>query len=236
MSAFPDLSEERALRACGYERIAGVDEAGRGAWAGPVYAAAVVLPLDRPDLPDLLAGVRDSKQLTPVQREALYPLIRKVTLAVGVGWAEVEEINTLGILAATRLAMARAIAQLGPVDALLIDHLRLPEIPLPQWAIPKADQRCLSVAAASIIAKVERDRRMAELDREYPGYGFAAHKGYGTPQHRRALERLGPSPLHRRTWRPIASHVSSLTSPFTFHASLVKEDQCPNTLPTPATP
>lgn len=236
MSAFPDLSEERALRTCGYERIAGVDEAGRGAWAGPVYAAAVVLPLDRPDLPDLLAGVRDSKQLTAVQRETLYPLIRKVALAVGVGWAEVEEINTLGILAATRLAMARAIAQLGPVDALLIDHLRLPEIPLPQRAIPKADQRCLSVAAASIIAKVERDRRMAELDREYPGYGFAAHKGYGTPQHRWALERLGPSPLHRRTWRPIASHVSRLTSPFTFHASLVKEDQCPNTLPTPATP
>ncbi|MCS7283879.1 MAG: ribonuclease HII [Anaerolineae bacterium] len=200
----PDLSQEQELRACGYRWVAGVDEAGRGAWAGPVYAAAVVLPLDRSDLPALLADVRDSKQLSPSQREALYPLIREVALAVGVGWAEVEEIHALGILAATRLAMVRAVAQLDKVDALLIDHIHLPEIPLPQRSLSKADQRCLSVAAASIIAKVERDRKMVELDRQYPGYGFAAHKGYGTPQHRWALERLGPSPVHRRTWRPIA--------------------------------
>ncbi len=214
-SVLPNLCQEQELRACGYLYVAGVDEAGRGAWAGPVYAAAVVLPLDRPDLPALLEGLRDSKQLTPAQRETLYPLIRNVALAVGIGRAEVEEINHLGILAATRRAMARAVAQLERVDALLIDHLRLPEIPLPQRPLPKADQRCLSVAAASVIAKVERDRRMAELDREYPGYGFAAHKGYGTPRHRRALEQLGPSPIHRQTWRPIvlsapqrASHPS----------------------------
>lgn len=201
----PDLAEENGLRACGYRRIAGVDEAGRGAWAGPVYAAAVVLPLERPDLPHLLADVRDSKRLSPLRREALYLLIREVALAVGVGWAEVTEIDALGILPATRWAMTRAVYHLsGPVDALLIDHVHLPDIPLPQRSLPRGDARCLSVAAASIVAKVERDRRMARLDPEYPGYGFARHKGYGTPQHRQALQRLGPSPLHRRTWRPLA--------------------------------
>lgn len=111
----------------------------------------------------------------------------------------------MGILPATRLAMARAVHQLlGPVDALLIDYVSLPDVSLPQRSLPRADARCLSVAAASIIAKVERDRRMVEMDQEYPGYGFASHKGYGTPQHRQALQRLGPSPLHRQTWRPIA--------------------------------
>jgi len=201
----PDLAEETGLLACGYRRIAGVDEAGRGAWAGPVYAAAVVLPLERPDLSRLLADVRDSKGLSPLQREALYDRIREVALAVGVGWAEVAEIDALGILPATRRAMARAVGGLAlPADALLIDYVRLPEIGLPQRSLPRADACCLSVAAASIIAKVERDRRMTELDREYPGYGFARHKGYGTPQHRRALQQLGPSPIHRRTWRPLA--------------------------------
>lgn len=204
-SIAPDLAEETALLACGYRRIAGVDEAGRGAWAGPVYAAAVVLPLERPDLARLLADVRDSKQLSPPRREAAYARIREIALAVGVAWAEVAEIEAMGILPATRLAMARAVGQLAvPVDALLIDYVPLPEIPLPQRVLPKADARCLSVAAASIVAKVERDRRMVEMDREYPGYGFACHKGYGTSRHRQALRRLGPSPIHRRTWRPVA--------------------------------
>lgn len=201
----PDLEKESGLLARGYRRIAGLDEAGRGAWAGPVYAAAVVLPLDRPDLLHRLSDVRDSKQLSPHQREALADIIQEVALAVGVGWAEVEEIDGLGILPATRLAMSRAIQRLSePVDALLIDYVCLPDISLPQRSLPRADARCLSVAAASIIAKVERDRRMVEMDREYPGYGFARHKGYGTPQHHRALQRLGPSPLHRQTWRPVA--------------------------------
>ncbi len=201
----PDLCEEEALWARGYIRVAGLDEAGRGAWAGPVCAAAVVFPPRRPDLLAVLADVRDSKQLSPAQREAVYPRIREVALAVGVGWAEPAEVDSVGVLEATRRAMARAVAQLGvPVDALLIDYLRLPDIPLPQYPLPKADARCLSVAAASIIAKVERDRRMEALDRQYPGYGFAAHKGYGTAEHRRALVRLGPSPIHRRTWRPFA--------------------------------
>jgi len=199
----PDLREEQALWAQGCIRVAGLDEAGRGAWAGPVCAAAVVLPPDRPDLLTVLADVRDSKQLSPAQREALYPRIREVALAVGVGWAEPAEVDALGILEATRRAMARAVAQLAiGVDALLIDHISLPDIPLPQCSLSRADARCLSVAAASIIAKVERDRLMVALDREYPGYGFAVHKGYGTLQHRQALARLGPSPIHRRTWKP----------------------------------
>lgn len=200
----PTLEEESGLLACGYRWVAGVDEAGRGAWAGPVYAAAVVLPLGRPDLLEALSGVRDSKLLSPRRREALSRRVREVALAVGVGWAEVEEIDGLGILPATRLAMVRALRQIsGPVDALLLDFVSLPEVSLPQRALPRADARCLSVAAASIIAKVERDRRMVEMDRAYPGYGFARHKGYGTPQHRQALQRLGPSPLHRRTWGPL---------------------------------
>ena len=200
----PDLSEELALVAAGHTHIAGIDEAGRGAWAGPVYAAAVVLPLERPDLPALLDGVRDSKQLSPARREALLPIIEDVAVGVGVGWAEPAEIDEVGIAAATRQAMAMAVAGLnGQVSALLIDYVRLPDLDLPQRALPKADARCLSVASASIVAKVTRDRLMVELGDEYPGYGFDRHKGYGTRQHREALARLGPAPAHRRSWRPI---------------------------------
>lgn len=200
----PDLREELALLAAGYGRVAGVDEAGRGAWAGPVCAAAVVLPLHRPDLSDRLAAVRDSKQLTPRQRERLLPLILEMAEGVGVGWATPAEVDEAGIVHATRLAMARAVARLGgQVDALLVDYVRLPELTLPQRSLPRADCRCLSVAAASIVAKVERDRLMAALDWEFPGYGFARHKGYGTRQHREALIRLGPSPVHRMAWQAV---------------------------------
>lgn len=200
----PNLHEELALRAAGYTRVAGLDEAGRGAWAGPVYAAAVVLPLDRADLLDVLAGVRDSKQLSPAQREALLPAIQETAQAVGVGWASPTEVDELGIAAATRQAMRRAVAGLnGQVDALLIDYVRLPDLRLPQRAFPKADVRCLSVAAASIVAKVTRDRLMASLEQDFPGYGLAQHKGYGTRQHREALARLGSLPIHRQSWRPI---------------------------------
>jgi ribonuclease HII len=201
---FPDLSEERTLFDAGYIHIAGIDEAGRGAWAGPVCAAAVVLPLTWPDLADLLDGVRDSKQLSPARREALLPRIEGVAEAVGVGWASPTEIDELGIAPATRRAMARAVAGLnGQVDALLIDYVRLPEIALHQRALPKADARCVSVAAASIVAKVTRDRLMVKLDEDLPGYGFARHKGYGTRQHHEALTRLGPSPAHRTSWQPL---------------------------------
>ena len=192
------------MRAAGYPHVAGLDEAGRGAWAGPVCAAAVVLPLDCPDLADLLDGVCDSKQLSPARRESLLPIIQQVAEAVGVGWASHARVDEIGIVAATQQAMAHAVASLdGKANALLIDHVRLPEIELPQRAFSKADVRCLSVAAASIVAKVTRDRLMVALDRALPGYGFARHKGYGTRQHREALARLGPSPIHRVSWRPI---------------------------------
>jgi len=164
----------------------------------------MLLPLHRSDLPDLLAGVRDSKLLAPTRREALLPLILSVAEAAGVGWATPAEIDALGILPATRLAMVRAIGQLdGQVDALLIDYVHLPELTLPQRAIPKADVHCLSVAAASILAKVERDRLMDTLDRHFPSYGFARHKGYGTRKHRQALTCHGPCRIHRRSWRPV---------------------------------
>jgi len=204
----PDLHEELALYAAGHTHVAGVDEAGRGAWAGPVYAAAVVLPLGRDDLLDLLDGVRDSKQLSQGQREELLPVIREAAEAVGVGWADPAEVDDLGIVPATRRAMARAVAQLnGQVDALLIDYVRLPDLDLPQRSLPKADVHCLSVAAASIVAKVTRDRLMVALDDDFPGYGFARHKGYGTRQHREALARLGPLPIHRMSWRPMQELV-----------------------------
>lgn len=200
----PDLYEELDLYAAGYTRVAGLDEVGRGAWAGPVCAAAVVLPLNHPDLPGLLAGVRDSKQLSPAQRERLFPLILEAADAVGVGWATPAEVDEQGIVPATRQTMARAVKELnGQADALLVDYVRLPDLDLPQRALPKADAHCLSVAAASIVAKVTRDRRMVALDRDLPGYGFARHKGYGTRQHREALARLGPSPIHRMSWRPL---------------------------------
>ncbi len=203
-STRPDLREERALQAAGAVRVAGLDEAGRGAWAGPVCAAAVVLPLEQPDLPAILAGVRDSKLLTPARRQALWATVRQAALGCGVGWATPVEIDEMGIVRATQTAMVRALGQLaGAVDALLIDYLSLPEVALPQRALPHADSRCLSVAAASIIAKVERDRLMEALDSDFPGYGFARHKGYGTQQHRQALLRWGATPLHRKSWRPL---------------------------------
>lgn len=207
----PNLDEELALRATGFNRVAGLDEAGRGAWAGPVCAAAVILPLEQPDLLNVLKGVRDSKELTPKQRDELLPIVRETALAVGVGWGEPDEVDEWGIILATRKAMGRAVERVEErVDALLVDHLRLPGLNLPQRSLPKADCRCLSVAAASIVAKVERDGLMIALDEDYPGYGFAQHKGYGTPQHREALARLGPSPIHRMSWRPMRQRIGNL--------------------------
>lgn len=204
ISVVPDLSKELALHAAGHVHVAGLDEAGRGAWAGPVCAAAVVLPLEKDHLTTDLNGVRDSKAITPARREALLPVIREVAVAVGVGWGEPGEIDLWGIVPATRLAMERAVQQLGDrVHALLVDHLELPGLRLPQHSLPKADALCLSVAAASIVAKVERDRLMIQLEDAYPGYGLAQHKGYGTQQHREALRRLGCSPIHRVSWRPM---------------------------------
>ena len=200
----PDFQLELALHLQGYRFIAGLDEAGRGAWAGPVVAAAVILPLDRSDLADVLRGVRDSKQLTPARRAVLFEVIRRVALAVAVGVSAPCLIDRQGILPATRRAMLRALARLAcSPDYLILDHLRLPALALPQFSAARADARFLSVAAASIIAKVTRDRLMTLLDLRYPGYGLAQHKGYGTPSHRAALSRLGASPIHRRSFAPV---------------------------------
>ncbi len=199
----PDMRQERALIRRGHALVAGIDEAGRGAWAGPVVAAAVILPAGAMRLA-ALRGVRDSKLLTPTQREALFPTIQELAVAVGTGMASHAEIDTLGIVPATRLAMRRAVEQLEPSpDALLIDALKLPDVPLPQRVLFHADTLCLSVAAASIIAKVTRDHLMMELDTHYSGYGLARHKGYGTQIHQQALAQLGPSAIHRMTFEPV---------------------------------
>ena len=199
----PKILEELSLSRTYGAAVAGLDEAGRGAWAGPVYAAAVVLPLQDADLLAILRDVRDSKLLSPAKRERLLPLIEDTSQAVGVGWARAAEIDSQGIVPARQLAMRRALDSLGSdVDALLIDYLCLPQVDLPQRCLPKADMRCLSVAAASIVAKVSRDRIMVAMDEQLPGYDFASHKGYGTQAHRAALAKLGPCPIHRISWRP----------------------------------
>lgn len=201
----PHLHKELALREQGFRFIAGLDEAGRGAWAGPVAAAAVILPLDRPDLSELLAGLDDSKRLTPVQRDQFFELICQTALAVGVGLAPAELVDEVNVLEATRQAMQQALTELSlPPDYLLLDHVRLSAVNLPQDAFPKADQISLSVAAASVVAKVTRDRLMVQLSQQYPGYAFERHKGYGTSAHQAALASLGPCCLHRMSYRPVS--------------------------------
>ena len=203
----PDLSFERRLWAAGCLTVGGVDEAGRGAWAGPVAAAAVVFPSDE-SLFTRLVGVRDSKEMTAEQRTAWAALIRAACLAWGVGFASHAEIDALGIVAATRLAMQRAVSGLAvSPEHLLVDYLELPDIPVAQTALVKGDARSLSVAAASVLAKTARDALLEKLDLEYPGYGFARHKGYGTAEHRLALERLGPCPIHRLSYAPVGETV-----------------------------
>ena len=196
-----DLSRERALRARGFVFVAGVDEAGRGPLAGPVVAAAVILPDDFH-----LDGVNDSKKLTARKRESLYAeLTACAEIAWAVAEAAVEEIDRLNILRATHLAMARAIASLPqkPHHA-LVDGLPVRGLPVEHTALVEGDTLSLSIAAASIIAKVTRDRIMTELDAHFPQYGFARHKGYGVREHLEALRRYGPCPVHRRTFQPVA--------------------------------
>lgn len=210
----PTVAEERALAAAGYPRVAGVDEAGRGCWAGPVVAAAVVLPARVLEQPALLAGVDDSKALSPEARARLYDQIVALAEGWGVGAVPAHVIDTHGILEATRLAMQVALLKLPRLpDAILLDAVALPGWRCPQRSLIKGDARCLSIAAASIIAKVTRDRTMVALGARPPDYGFAQHKGYGTATHERALRRHGPSPLHRRTFRPIADFLERGTWP-----------------------
>lgn len=203
----PDLSFELPLWTAGLVDVAGVDEAGRGAWAGPVAAGAVILP-PRSDLLAVLCGVRDSKLMTPRQRARWALVVQATAAAWGVGLASAAEIDVLGILPATRLAMSRAIAALGRLPQhLLIDAVRLKQVDVPQQALIKGDTRVLSIAAASVLAKTARDALMVELDASYPGYELARHKGYGTAAHQAALERLGPCPIHRRSFAPIAARL-----------------------------
>jgi ribonuclease HII len=201
---YPTFDAEDRLAAAGYTAVAGIDEAGRGAWAGPVVAAAVILPAEHALILRKLPGLRDSKQLSPLQRERLFEKI--IEIAIGVGWGirAPGVIDREGIIAATRQSAMSAIRRLPHApDALLLDALRLPGIDLPQTTFPKADVRCFCVAAASVIAKVTRDRLMVLLDMQYPGYGFARHKGYGTAGHHLALKTLGPTCIHRFSFRPL---------------------------------
>jgi ribonuclease HII len=201
----PDLIQEYRLRQLGLERIAGIDETGRGAWAGPVIAAAVVLPMDRLDLIHQLEGIRDSKIMTHKQRMIGAGKIQQIALDIGLGRASSSEVDQLGVIGATRQAMSRAIDALHLTPQhLLIDHIGLAEVPINQTSISKGDAIVLSIAAASVLAKVTRDALMVEFDRQYPGYTFSNHKGYGTRQHRRALQELGPTAIHRRTFRPMS--------------------------------
>lgn len=211
MRISPDLSLELPLWQAGLCRLAGLDEAGRGAWAGPVTAAAVVLSPAGTELLELLPGVRDSKLMTARQRALWAEKIRAAAAAWGVGWATNAEIDALGILPATRMAMQRAIEQLAlPPEHLLIDAVRLPALTLPQTALVRGDQRSLSIAAASVLAKTARDAWMTDLNEQYPGYGFAAHKGYGTARHQRALDELGPCPQHRFSFAPLRARLSGV--------------------------
>lgn len=193
-----------ALLRQGYSFIAGLDEAGRGSLAGPVVAAAVILPIENEQCATLLAGVTDSKQVPVDARERLYDVIMHHALAVGVGIGSVELIDERNILQATKYAMRAALVQLTPEpQALLLDALLLPGITQPQRSIIKGDALCLSIAAASIIAKVTRDRLMLQLHEDYPVYGFARHKGYGTEAHLAALRAHGASPVHRQSFAPV---------------------------------
>jgi ribonuclease HII len=200
----PTIEFEQRFLGQGHGRVAGIDEAGRGCWAGPVVAAAVVLTAEALARPELLAGVDDSKRLSPAAREAAYGQVLACAAGVGVGVVPAYLIDAYGILPATRLAMYAALLQLPrPAEALLIDALPLSALPLPQQALVRGDSRCLSIAAASVVAKVTRDRLMLTADRAFPAYGFAAHKGYGTAEHQRALARHGPCAIHRRTFAPL---------------------------------
>ncbi|MEJ5368551.1 MAG: ribonuclease HII [Bryobacteraceae bacterium] len=191
------LLEDR-LRRQGFARVAGADEAGRGCLFGPVFAAAVILDPARP-----VPGLADSKALTPERRQSLAVLIRERALAFSIASASAEEIDRINIREASRLAIRRAVEGLRPpCDYLLVDALPI-DLPVPQQALVKGDARVAAIAAASILAKTERDALMLELDARYPGYGIARHKGYPTAEHIAALRSLGPTPLHRRSFSPV---------------------------------
>lgn len=194
---------ETMARSLGFNNIAGVDEVGRGPLAGPVMAAAVILPEGL-----LIPGVDDSKKLSPLKREMMFDIITSKAVSIGIGSVEPETIDSINILQATRLAMLNAVQQLDPQpDYLLIDGITQINSIITQKTIKKGDSLSISIAAASIIAKVTRDRLMVKLDQIYPGYGFAGHKGYGSALHLEAIKRQGPSPVHRLTFGGVKEHV-----------------------------
>lgn len=188
---------ERLCQQQGYSLIAGIDEAGRGALAGPVVAAAVILPVNC-----TIDGLNDSKQLTPNQRSLLSDQIKRVAISVGIGSIDNCQIDRLNILQATLSAMEEAVKQLTPIpEFLLVDGNKMPSTGIPGQAIPKGDTLSISIAAASVIAKTTRDRKMDELDKIHPNYGFQKHKGYPTVQHRQAIAKYGVSEIHRTTFK-----------------------------------
>jgi ribonuclease HII len=199
----PTLAFEKKLWAAGLSALAGVDEAGRGALAGPVYAAAVILPTDK-KVPRLLSGVRDSKEMSAKQRQYWAEKIRAIAANWSVGHASAKKIDRYGIIPATQLAVMRALNALDmKADHVLIDALRLPEHSTPQTMLIKGDRRSLSIAAASVLAKVARDEELVSLDKQFPVYGFAQHKGYGTWAHRKVISKQGPSRQHRMSFAPM---------------------------------
>jgi len=192
---------ERELRARGFRAVAGIDEAGRGSLFGPVFAAAVILSPDRP-----IRGLNDSKLIEPDRREVLAGRIRERAIAWAVAAVDAATIDAVSIYQASRMAMLHAVSQLNPApDFLLIDAVPL-EVALPQRPLIKGDARCHAIAAASILAKTARDACMRVWDEVFPNYGLASHKGYSTPEHYRALEEFGPTPLHRLTFEPVRAH------------------------------
>lgn len=205
----PTLDYEEALWKQGFFAVAGIDEAGRGCLAGPVMAGAVILPAES-GIAKRLRGVLDSKLMTPAERDEMYDAVIREAAAWGAGEADNREIDRIGILNATKNAMKRAIGNLGmQPDHLLIDFVRLHDVTTPQIGLKHGDMLCLSIACASVIAKVTRDRWMqSEAARLYPQYGFETHKGYGTREHMEALRQYGPCPIHRMTFRPLSEDLT----------------------------
>lgn len=198
---FPTLEFEKIQWQQGCQTVAGLDEAGRGALAGPLFAAAVSLPADQLDLEKELLGVRDSKQMTAFEREQMAPIIKSIAVDWAIAWVEPIEIDNLGMAKAGRLVFRKAISELKqPPTHLLIDYFKLPEVAIPQTSLTKGDQRSLSIACASVLAKQARDQRMVELSNEYPAYHFAQNKGYGSPDHLQVIIEQGLCPLHRHSF------------------------------------
>ncbi|MDD5252026.1 MAG: ribonuclease HII [Patescibacteria group bacterium] len=199
----PTTEEEDAARRDGHRFVAGVDEAGCGCWAGSVFAAAVILPEGW-----TMETVRDSKTLSAAQRERTAEAIKAAAIAWAVGTASAEEIDSMNIRRAAGLAMRRAVEALSPTpDMLLIDAFKIPGVDIPQRNIIRGDAKVLSIAAASIIAKVSRDAECVRMAKEHPGYGFENHKGYGTKEHQAALEKMGPCVAHRKSYEPVKRHL-----------------------------